>query len=278
VCDQVVTAGATGNIFVRYQATSITNNFTWQLCGTGCFNVDTSSCHAGSGNWCVQNLGAVTNGASSTFSVGLNRGSSTPDSQMYFVFDNFWVGSSGNTPTPVPSATPTITNTPAPGTPTNTVTVTQTPVPIPGAMSTNIPTATECPGGCAVAALTQIPGLSTRVTVDTSPFSPFTSLSLARSSCAAFGYAQIPYPVIHGTPALGSTTPLSVTWTLPVTHDWDNTQPFSNTAIEPCAMSEIPTYIWDFTYWLSVLGCAIVFIMWLIGVIGRLSGDETING
>jgi hypothetical protein len=43
-------------------------------------------------------------------------------------------------------------------------------------------------------------------------------------------------------------------------------------------MDEIPTFVWDFTYWLSVFGAAVVWIMWMIGLVGRLSGDETING
>lgn len=195
---------------------------------------------------------------------------------------NWYMGSGGGTP--VPTNTLTVTNTPTPsptgppGTPTDTPIPSDTPIPIPGAMSTAIATSTECPDGCAVTALTAIPGLATITTVDTSPFSQLQHLSLSRNGCTAFGYVQIPYPVIHGTPILGSANPISVTWTLPVTHDWDNTNPYSNTAIEPCAMNEIPTFVWDFTYWLSVFGASVVWIMWMIGLVGRLSGDETING
>lgn len=201
--------------------------------------------------------------------------------QHEWLLQDAWVQPTGGTPgTGTPTLSPTVTSTPTPvpGTSTDTPVPTDTPIPIPGAMSTNIPTSTECPGGCAVKALTAIPGLSTVTTVDTSPFSQLQHLSLARNGCTAFGYVQIPMPVIHGTPALGMTNPLSVTWTLPITHDWDNTHPYSNTAIEPCAMDEIPTSIWDFTYWLSVFGAATVWIMWMIGLVGRLSGDETING
>lgn len=268
ICAQSVVAHATGSLFARYNYTLNSGSaLQWGLnavsmsFGTGCaFN---------SGTYCVTAIGSVTNGNAYTFGP---RGGNV---SAWIYIDNVWVGSTSSTPTPLP---PTATNTPVPGTSTPTFTPTETPVPIPGAMSTPIATSTECPGGCAVAALTAIPGLSTITTVDTSPFSQLQHLSLARNGCTAFGYVQVPYPVIHGTPALGSTTPLSVTWTLPVTHDWDNTQPFSNTAIEPCAMSEIPTFVWDFTYWLSVFACSVVFIMWLIGVIGRLSGDENING
>jgi len=181
--------------------------------------------------------------------------------------------------TSTPTSAPTATSIPtaSPTAPTQTPTVTA--IPIPGAQSTAIPTDTPCPGGCAVKQLTQVPGFATRVLVDTSPFSALEHLSLARSSCQPFGYVQIPVPVIHGTPALGSTTPLSFTWTAPVTHTWDDTNVFSNTALQPCAMvNEIPSFVWDLTYWLSVLMCAVGWFMWLIGFVGRLSGDETING
>lgn len=281
VCGQSVTVGATGNVFVQLQASirsGSDNNL--YVCATACFDMNGNyvSCPAGGSSYCIMNLGAVTASTSSTFSLQLFRGSSSPDDSFYIVINNVWVGSS-STPTPVPSATTTVTSTPAPGTSTPTYTPTLTPVPIPGAMSTAIPTDTECPGGCVVAQLTAIPGVATRFTVDTSPFSPFTSLSVSRSSCAPFGFVQIPYPVIHGTPALGSTNPLSITWTIPATSTWDDTHPFSNTAIQPCAMvNEIPSSIWDMTYWLSVFFLAVVFIMWLIGYVGRLSGDETING
>jgi hypothetical protein len=43
-------------------------------------------------------------------------------------------------------------------------------------------------------------------------------------------------------------------------------------------LNEIPSTVWDFTYWFSVFAIAVVFIMWLIGFVGRLSGEETING
>jgi hypothetical protein len=114
------------------------------------------------------------------------------------------------------------------------------------------------------------------ITVDTSPLSALDHLSLSRSSCTPFGYVQIPYPVITGTPALGQ--PLNFGWTVPVTHTWDNTNPITNTAIQPCAMNSIPSYLWDTTYWGSVVAIAVVFFIWLIGFVGRLSGDHTING
>lgn len=227
---------------------------------------------------CTSIFTGATSGDNFEFDMTEGAGSTI---QIYL--DDVWM-SAGGSLTPFPTSTATFTSTPVPGTATNTAIPTDTAIPIPGAMSTAIATSTECPGGCAVAALTDVPGIATRITVDTSPFSPFTSLSLARSDCKPFGYVQIPYPVIHGTPALGSSIPLSVTWTAPVTHDWDNSNPYSNTAIQPCAMDVInyingtPTHIWDLTYWLSVLAIAIVFIMWLIGFVGRLSGDETING
>jgi len=255
-------------------------------------------CDGGSGNWlgisdsngnvltqiqnangtCVHNPGQqistnVTGG--STYQVWITLGTSIVGTHIDNV--TFTYGAGVNTATPTSTPTGTATGTATPPGPTSTPT--QTPLPIPGAQSTPIPTDTPCPGGCAVGQLTQVPGFATRVLVDTSPFSALEHLSLARSSCQPFGYVQIPVPVIHGTPALGSTTPLSFTWTAPVTHTWDDTNVFSNTALQPCAMvKEIPSFVWDFTYWLSVLMCAVGWCMWLIGFVGRLSGDETING
>jgi len=108
-------------------------------------------------------------------------------------------------------------------------------------------------------------------------------MSLTRSSCVPFGYLQIPVPHIIGTPAFGSTTPLSYTWTTPITGPWDNSIisgsiVLTNTALQPCGMSEIPTFVWDLTYWLSVIMLAVGWFLWLIGFVGRLSGEETING
>lgn len=287
ICGQSVTAHATGTLWMQYQSDNTTvfyiNNVPTSG-GTNFVNITGSggTCLTTGGSYCFLNLGSVTNGTGYSFGITANH---VGTSGQNFIMVKVFVSTSGSTtPTAVPTFTPTVTSTPVPGTTTNTPVPSDTPVPIPGAMSTAIATSTECPGGCAVAALTDVPGIATRITVDTSPFSPFTSLSLARSDCKPFGYVQIPYPVIHGTPALGSSIPLSVTWTAPVTHDWDNSNPYSNTAIQPCAMDVInyingtPTHIWDLTYWLSVLAIAIVFIMWLIGFVGRLSGDETING
>jgi len=239
--------------------------------------------------------------AATQASVGQSVGVGLSGNGTAFELVNVFLSTGNGTPLPtVASSTPTVTNTstptgtptPGPTTPPATLTeqakqtetavassFTPTPIPIPGAQETLIPTDTPCPGGCAVGQLTQVPGFATRVLVDTSPFSALEHLSLARSSCQPFGYVQIPVPVIHGTPALGSTTPLSFTWTAPVTHTWDDTNVFSNTALQPCAMvKEIPSFVWDFTYWLSVLMCAVGWFMWLIGFVGRLSGDETING
>jgi hypothetical protein len=259
-------------VYYRARITSGGNTWYWFLNNSTphYLPMDVSSCSPVGSLNCHTDMGPVTAGVPVLFGVA-KQGAPTGIVELSLV--QVWVGSSSSTPGPSPTSTVTVTPTPGPsGTPT------LTPVPIPGAMSTGIPTSTECPGGCAVKAVTAIPGMATVVTVDTSPFSQLQHLSLARNGCTAFGYVQVPYPVIHGTPVLGSTTPLSVTWTLPVTHDWDNTEPFSNTAIEPCAMSEIPTSLWDFTYWLSVFACSVVFIMWLIGLVGRLSGEETING
>lgn len=277
-CKQDVIAHATGNVYMTFDYSMPSgqggNSIFFDITGSGeVANQFTGQTPGGLGQEATINLGPVSAGVTYTWYM---RTAATDGLNATVHISDIWVGSTGGTP--LPTVSPTATYTPVPGTATNTGTPTLTPVPIPGAMSTSIPTSTECPGGCAVAALTSIPALATRVMVDTSPFSQLQHLSLARNGCTAFGYVQVPYPVIHGTPALGSTTPLSITWTLPVTHDWDNTQPFSNTAIEPCAMSEIPTFVWDFTYWLSVFACSVVFIMWLIGVIGRLSGDENING
>jgi hypothetical protein len=273
VCDQSVVPSISGDVYVHYQASYFFGNSGPWLWGvnTTLTNLTYGSCEVGSANWCDAVIGTVTGGSSVTFSF-LNH-SGTTESALFIYIGNIFVSSSADTPTPAPA---TGTPTPAPGTSTLTPVPSDTDVPIPGAMSTNIPTATECPGGCAVKALTAIPGMATRTMVDTSPFSALTHLSMARSSCAPFGYVQIPYPVITGTPIMGE--PLNFGWTVPVTHTWDNTNPLSNTAIQPCAMSEIPSSLWDFTYWFSVFGIATVFIMWLIGLVGRLSGEETING
>lgn len=288
-CKQTVTAHGSGVLVIRYQLTSAESSGVFRIgaanVGTSPteVNLDQTGCAYLSVTYCtISVIAGVVSGDSYDFGPIGQTGDST-ERAWFFYIDNVWVSPTGSTLTPVPATatvtgTPTNTSTPVPGTPTNTPIPSDTPIPIPGAMSTAIATSTECPGGCAVTALTAIPGMATRVMVDTSPFSQLQHLSLARNGCTAFGYVQIPYPVIHGTPVLGSPDPLNVTWTLPVTHDWDNTNPYSNTAIEPCAMDEIPTSIWDFTYWLSVMGCSIVFIMWLIGFVGRLSGDETING
>lgn len=292
-CWQDITPSISGTIYVEYQSQN-SSGAGWYFSngtpGSGgapgtLYGFDNSGCSSvsGPGNpMCITNLGTASAGV--PVEIGLGATDSLGNfSNTRFYIDRTWVGSSTPPDTETVTDTPVLTSTPI-GTATNTPVPSDTPVPIPGAMSTAIATSTECPGGCAVAALTDVPGIATRITVDTSPFSPFTSLSLARSDCKPFGYVQIPYPVIHGTPALGSSIPLSVTWTAPVTHDWDNSNPYSNTAIQPCAMDVInyingtPTHIWDLTYWLSVLAIAIVFIMWLIGFVGRLSGDETING
>lgn len=273
LCSQNVQAHQTGNVFIQV---SWTNGGVGvaaiQIVGNSLVNFNGSVSS-------IFNLGSVT--AGNTYTINFGE-SFTDGGNGHFNITNIWVGGS-STNTPAPTYTVTTTPTPAPGTSTNTATPTLTPVPIPGAMSTNIPTATECPGGCAVAKLTAVPGMATVVTVDTSPFSPLKSLTLTRSTCAAFGYAQIPMPHIIGTPAYGSTTPLSYTWTVPITGPWDNSIVngsivLTNTAIEPCAMSEIPSFVWDLTYWLSVLMLAVGWFLWLIGFVGRLSGEETING
>jgi len=288
-CSQTVTPGKSGTLLVRYQYQSVAGSVV-ELFGGGTTINGGSGCTVGGSTYCVSSLGTVTAGVPDFFAIqegpqGCCAGSTHLSE---WVFDNFWVGISGSTPTPAPGVTATTT----PTVPASTATAqaqmtltaiassfTPTPIPIPGAQETLIPTDTPCPGGCAVGQLTQVPGFATRVLVDTSPFSALEHLSLARSSCQPFGYVQIPVPVIHGTPALGSTTPLSFTWTAPVTHTWDDTNVFSNTALQPCAMvNEIPSFVWDFTYWLSVLMCAVGWFMWLIGFVGRLSGDETING
>ena len=245
------------------------------------FNMDYGSCPVGGSSYCVGSPGSLVSGHSYSLELKINSGGGINQYAAYL--DRVWMQLpltlTPVVPTLVPSDTPTITDTPVPGTATATSTPTSTPVSIPGAQETAIPTSTECPGGCIVTALTAIPGLATRVTVDTSPFDPLKNLSLSRSSCQPFGYAQIPYPVIHGTPALGSTTPLSVTWTVPNTSTWNDSTPYSNTAIQPCAMvKEIPTVTWDITYWLSVLMLAIGYFLWLLGFVGRFSGDHSIDG
>ena len=297
-CAQTVTAHASGSLMVRYQETTIEGGnstyFQFQPTSGGSVtrvNINQDSCPVGGGTFCAMNVGEITGSTGYYFGPAINSGGGEDLWRLYI--DNVWVGTSF-TPTPVPTGTTTSTPTasatsvipPATQTAIAALTLTSvapsftpTPVPIPGAMSTNIPTSTECPGGCAVAALTQIPGFATRVTVDTSPFDPLKALSLSRSSCQPFGYAQIPYPVIHGTPVFGSTTPLSVTWTVADTSTWNDSTPYSNTAIQPCAMvKEIPTVTWDITYWLSVLMLAIGYFLWLLGFVGRFSGDHSIDG
>jgi hypothetical protein len=290
---QNVTAPVSGNVQVSIQGT----------CGT-CDEVsfwidgavsapwtqpDGSQVFAPNNSTATLTLGHVTAG-SHVLSIRAHQGSigiaEYIMSSFTFTPDSPWTPAPTSTATSTPAATGTPTLAPSTATAAAQLTLTAiassftpTPIPIPGQQETAIPTDTECPGGCAVAQLTQIPGLSTRVLVDTSPFTALQHLSIARSDCAPFGYVQIPMPVIHGTPALGSTIPLSYTWTAPVTHTWDDTHIFSNTALQPCAMvNEIPTFVWDLTYWLSVIMCAVGWFMWLIGFVGRLSGDETING
>lgn len=289
ICKQDVVAHASGNVFMTFDyslgsgeggnsiffglsgISSITNNFSGQ--GPG-----------GLGQVATINMGSVT--AGSTYTWFMTTASADGWHSVVHISD-VWVGPpSGGSPVPTASSTTTATIAPATLTAVAASTLTAvagsftpTPVPIPGAPETPIPTSTECPGSCVQAELTQVPGVATRFTVDTSPFSAFTSLSVARSSCAPFGFVQIPYPVIHGTPALGSTNPLSITWTIPATSTWDDTHPFSNTAIQPCAMTnEIPSFVWDMTYWLSVFFIAVTYLFWLLGYVGRLSGEETING
>lgn len=282
-CIQLITPRLSGDVWVQFSYLEFDNphnRFNFDVGGSyspGIESVTGCSYTLGGTSFCDMDTGVhVTSGIPVDFGIGTLAGGNV-QSQSIIYMNNVWVGPPGGPATPVP-VTDTATSTPLPGTATNTPIPTDTLVPIPGAQSTAIATSTECPGGCAVTALTAIPGLATITTVDTSPFSQLQHLSLARNGCTAFGYVQIPYPVIHGTPILGSSNPLSVTWTLPITHDWDNTNPYSNTAIEPCAMNEIPTFVWDFTYWLSVFAFSVVFIMWLIGFVGRLSGEETING
>ena len=284
-CNQTVIPTVSGTLYLVFQETPGYFPSQGSPGGVtiGAYNVPSarftnSSCAVGSGAFCTVAVGTVTSGVSTSFLLQSYDGANSNWADSLYIKTTF-VSSTSATFTPTNSPTTTSTLTPAPGTSTPTPTPTQTPVSIPGAMSTNIPTATECPGGCAVAQLTQIPGLSTRVTVDTSPFSALSHLSLARSSCAPFGFAQIPYPHIIGTPAYGSTTPLSYTWTVDMTSTWNDTNIYSNTAIQPCAMThEIPTLVWDFTYWLSVVILAVGWFLWLIGFVGRLSGEETING
>jgi len=238
----------------------------------------------------TNNLGHITAG-NVTVAWAIDQTCCVANGTGYVTYDDWYVVP--DTPwTPGPTSTATPTSTVPPLTATAIAAVTQTfvassftptPIPIPGAPETPIPTDTECPGGCAVAKLTAIPGMSTRVTVDTSPFDPLKNMSLTRSSCVPFGYLQIPVPHIIGTPAFGSTTPLSYTWTTPITGPWDNSIisgsiVLTNTAVQPCGMSEIPTFVWDLTYWLSVIMLAVGWFLWLIGFVGRLSGEETING
>lgn len=270
-CSQSVTPTVSGTLFLRYQATGI--NLSANIIANG-------TTRAPSGTLTTASFGTVTAGTPVTVSLQVNN---TDGAHAWWYIATAFVSSSSNTPTPVNTNTSTATATIVPGTSTRTFTPTLTPVPIPGAQETAIPTDTECPGGCAVQQLTAIPGMATIVRVDTSPFDPLKNLSLTRSTCAAFGYAQIPYPHVIGTPAYGSTNPISYTWTTDITGPWDNSIVngsivVTNTALQPCAMSEIPTFVWDLTYWLSVIVMAVGWFLWLIGFVGRLSGEETING
>lgn len=273
LCFQSVTPGATGTLYVQYRVSGdigTTNISLVKFCLTsGCGpNLPSyTACPVTGSVDCVIAVGSVASGGTTDFSVRMAP-VSPGATGLYLALDidRVWVGTTADTPTAAPTSTSTITVEP-----------TNTPLPNPFGSSTPVPSDTECPGGCAVTELTQVPGVQTQITVDTSPFSPLLHLSLARSPCTPFGYVQIPYPVITGTPALGQ--PLNFGWTAPITHTWDDTHLITNTAIQPCAMvGEISPYVWDFTYWGSGVGLAIVFTLWLIGWVGRLSGDHTIDG
>ena len=292
-CEQDVVAHATGNVYMQVDYSMPGgqggNSIYFDITGSSeIVNPFSGQTSGGLGQQATINMGPVT--AGNTYTWYMRTASSDGWNALVHI-TNIWVGSTGGTPLPTASPTPTATVAPATQTAIAIATLTAvaadytpTPLPIPGAMSTNIPTSTECPGSCTVASLTQVPGMATITTVDTSPFSPLKNLSLSRTSCQPFGYVPVPMPVIIGTPAIGSTTPLSYTWTVPITGVWDDGSingviPLTNTAIQPCAMKkEIPSFVWDLTYWLSVIMLAVGWFLWLIGFVGRLSGEETING
>jgi hypothetical protein len=201
-------------------------------------------------------------------------------SQLYISSFTYDAGTPGPSSTPTVTSTLTETPTGVPGTATATPTTTSTPPDIPGAISTAVATDTPCPNGCAVAKLTGVPAaIKTALPIDTSPFTPLENLSLARSSCAPFFNAFVPIPVVHGTPVYGSTTPFDVTWVVPVsgTTDLSGTSPISgtgNAVFQPCAQKGIPTWVWDLTYWGSVLFTFVAFTLWIVSVVARLSGNN----
>lgn len=271
--EQLFTAPANGSVFVHIECIAGSG---WTIGFADTSNLVLEENDQGNGN-CPNTEAsgltqAVTGGTSYYFFM--ERGASQWEGYIDSATFTYGTGVATITDTPTPqpgTATPTGTATPPP---------TNTPLPIPGAKETAIPTDTPCPRGCAVAKLTAVPGaLETALPINTSPFTPLENLSLSRSACTAFFTAAIPMPHVIGTPVYGSTTPLDITWTLPTsgTTGISSTSPISATgaaAFQPCADPAIPMWVWDLTYWGSVLMTFIAFTMWIITVVARLSGNR----
>ena len=283
---QTVVAGATGNVYALVGIYLIgrpsTSDSTW-FCASSCFNASFAP------QLVTMNLGAVTAGSSYNFSVcgsQNNGGPSSVDcegaSNPEYVIYNVWVGGAV-TPTPANTGTPTPTGTPRPATSTNTPTPTGTRPPYLPTLTPTFPitptpyrTATPCPGGCAVAQVSPLPGIvGTAIIIPTGPFTWLTGLSLGRTACTSFG--QVPILVPHITP-VASLTPLQYGWgpltPIPMATINVNSGPISGTSIIPCADPNIPTEVWDLTYYGGVVALFIVFIGWLIWFVHRLVNNQ----
>lgn len=223
---------------------SVSGSGTWVSLSSS--SVEIGHVAAGSSVFSLMSELQISNyGGCSNFYGGYGYGSGGTLS-LTFVTDSPW------TPAPSPTA-PTLT--PTPGTPT------ETPLPLPFDTGTAIATGTPCPGGCAVGEATSLPGaIDTVLPIDTSPLSPLEHLSVSRTACQTFGSAPILVPSIHGTPVFGSTEPLSITWSLPVT----------GTTFTPCADPAFSTTWWDLMWHLSVIVTFVAFLSWLIWYVRRL--------
>lgn len=251
-CDSTVEAHASGNLYMEYQYTPIQGSLGAGAVthgGSATFvSLNGTGCQAGTANHCIVALVSVTTGDLYDFVVfAENGGNGYGDGSLYI--DKVWVQSSAN-PTPA---------TPLPTVPA--ATITDTPLPLPFDTGTPLATGTPCPGGCAVGEATSLPGaIDTVLPIDTSPLSPLEHLSVSRTACQTFGSAPILVPSIHGTPVFGSTEPLSITWSLPVT----------GTTFTPCADPAFSTTWWDLMWHLSVIVTFVAFLSWLIWYVRRL--------
>lgn len=226
--------------------------------------------------------------AGNTYSWAMEN---NPGTDRYANIDAVYLSSSSSGGTPIPTATataaPTATNAPTftPGptwTPRPTATTAPTATAVPGATDTMIANIDSCLalGNCS-GQVTPIAGVATGIAVpigtkfaiDTSPLSALQHLSTARSACTSFGKAPIVVPQVTDVPGGNAATPDTVayTWTTLSASTavisgttWDYTQ------VQPCAMPAIPSFVWDLSWYGSVIAIFVLFIVWLFVYIRRL--------